>query len=281
MVQASPTLHVFFFRPKCLDMEAFLQTSFSLEDLVEPGPETEPPADPEEIAKPSAVAEELIVESPASSTSDETFALKHFASLLEPQQPAVLSQEHSGQPTVSPPAVERETLPLPPSEDASLPSRLPTSGPKLVLPPDELIEVSQPAVAPKVPLPPPPPPPRPQPSRATASSSAPQPPTSTTSASSSGLTADQPEKDSSKGGHRATERWRSGINGGKARFGNSGGANKKYYQGFYAAKGLGRAELKAFIEQFGPPPTRGGTAYHERKGRGGGWGSGGQDQPGA
>lgn len=66
-------------------------------------------------------------------------------------------------------------------------------------------------------------------------------------------------------------RYRAGVAGGRQRFGDSGGANREYYQAFYSAKGKGRtateraAIVQRFIEANGPPPGRGGTAFHERK----------------
>ena len=52
---------------------------------------------------------------------------------------------------------------------------------------------------------------------------------------------------------------------GKPRFGNSGGSNREYYRGYYSAKGTGKAALAAYVEQFGPPPSKGGSAWHKPK----------------
>ena len=58
-------------------------------------------------------------------------------------------------------------------------------------------------------------------------------------------------------------RYRSGKCGGRERFGDSGGQHREYYRGLYAAKGQGK--MREYIATHGPPPSRGGTAYHPRK----------------
>ena len=35
-------------------------------------------------------------------------------------------------------------------------------------------------------------------------------------------------------------RWRQGVNGGRQRYGDSGGVNKEYWRGFFQAKNLGK-----------------------------------------
>lgn len=52
------------------------------------------------------------------------------------------------------------------------------------------------------------------------------------------------------------ERLRTGVNGGKIRFGNSGGAHRVYYTGLYRAKGLGKQAMAEYIRIHGPPPSR-------------------------
>jgi hypothetical protein len=50
--------------------------------------------------------------------------------------------------------------------------------------------------------------------------------------------------------------WREGINGGRQRFGSSGGTHREYYKGFYKAKGQGKAALAEYIEWWGEPPSK-------------------------
>ena len=61
------------------------------------------------------------------------------------------------------------------------------------------------------------------------------------------------------------ERWRRGMGGGRARWGNSGGSNREYYSGYYRAKGVGRAAVAEYIRIHGAPPSKGGGAFHDRK----------------
>ena len=60
-------------------------------------------------------------------------------------------------------------------------------------------------------------------------------------------------------------RIRTGVNGGRVRVGDSGGANPVYYRQFYIAKGRGRGAMNAFLSEFGPPPSRGGKGFHKRQ----------------
>ena len=69
--------------------------------------------------------------------------------------------------------------------------------------------------------------------------------------------------DSHDGGGRGYEPWREGRLGGRQRFGISGGSNRQYYAGLYAAKGQGR--MKQCVAEHGLPPGRGGVAFHQRK----------------
>jgi hypothetical protein len=50
--------------------------------------------------------------------------------------------------------------------------------------------------------------------------------------------------------------WREGINGGRQRFGSSGGTHREYYKGFYKAKGQGKEAVAAYVEWMGPPPSK-------------------------
>ena len=61
-------------------------------------------------------------------------------------------------------------------------------------------------------------------------------------------------------GGRQHEARRSGINGGRNRYGTSGGKNKAYYHAYYAAKGKGKAAVVAFKRTYGKPPSSGGEA---------------------
>ena len=58
---------------------------------------------------------------------------------------------------------------------------------------------------------------------------------------------------------------RTGVNGGRIRVGDSGGSAPEYYKNYYTAKGRGRIALNAFLNEFGPPPSRGGKAFHCRQ----------------
>jgi hypothetical protein len=49
--------------------------------------------------------------------------------------------------------------------------------------------------------------------------------------------------------------WRPGVNGGKPRYGGSGGQHREYYRFFYRAKQHGPAAMASFIEANGPPPS--------------------------
>ena len=40
---------------------------------------------------------------------------------------------------------------------------------------------------------------------------------------------------------------------------------KDYYRGYYQAKGRGKEAVRAFVEVFGEPPSKGGQAFHPRK----------------
>ena len=59
--------------------------------------------------------------------------------------------------------------------------------------------------------------------------------------------------------------WRSGVDGGDERYGNSGGREREYYRAYYKAQGLGSAVLRAFKDEFGHPKE--GTYSEERKQR--------------
>ena len=41
---------------------------------------------------------------------------------------------------------------------------------------------------------------------------------------------------------------------------------EEYYRGYYQAKGRGKEALLAYVEVFGEPPSKGGAAFHPRKG---------------
>jgi hypothetical protein len=53
-----------------------------------------------------------------------------------------------------------------------------------------------------------------------------------------------------------------GKDGGKGKRMPSGGIHREYYKNYYRAKGQGK--LDEFIEQWGPPPSQGGQAFHHR-----------------
>ena len=59
---------------------------------------------------------------------------------------------------------------------------------------------------------------------------------------------------------------RVGVAGGRIRDGASGGRDPEYYKLYYRAKGRGKAAIEDFVRAHGPPPSRGGKAYHRRKG---------------
>jgi hypothetical protein len=50
--------------------------------------------------------------------------------------------------------------------------------------------------------------------------------------------------------------WRAGINGGRQRFGSSGGTHREWYKGYYQAKGKGKAAVQAYVEWMGEPPSK-------------------------
>ena len=58
---------------------------------------------------------------------------------------------------------------------------------------------------------------------------------------------------------------RSGKNGGLKRYCTSGGTHRKYYVGYYRAKGKGKAAILAYVQKYGPPPSQGGKSFHEAK----------------
>ena len=62
-----------------------------------------------------------------------------------------------------------------------------------------------------------------------------------------------------------TEQMRRGLLGGRVRRGDRGGHDLFYYRGYYTAKGKGKDVLKNFVKQNGPPPSKGGEAFHRRK----------------
>ena len=47
--------------------------------------------------------------------------------------------------------------------------------------------------------------------------------------------------------------------------GRSGGADRAYYKGFYRAKGKGK--VHEYVAKHGPPPGKGGNAFHGEVGR--------------
>jgi len=67
------------------------------------------------------------------------------------------------------------------------------------------------------------------------------------------------------GGGRTWEHYRHGWYGGRQRYGTRGGHDHDYYAGYYRAKGKGMGHLRAYLAQKGPPPTRGGDSFHDRK----------------
>jgi len=79
-------------------------------------------------------------------------------------------------------------------------------------------------------------------------------PTPPAASSSSSAPPPAPEP-SPTGNLRCTERWRPGVNGGKARYGSSGGAHRAYYAGLYRAKGQGKEAMRQYIRLHGPPPA--------------------------
>ena len=59
------------------------------------------------------------------------------------------------------------------------------------------------------------------------------------------------------------------MNGGKQRWGGSGGSNKEYYKALYRAKGQGKEAMAEFIRVHGKPPSRSaGTDPGKGKGKG-------------
>jgi len=90
------------------------------------------------------------------------------------------------------------------------------------------------------------PPPSPSPASGPASSSAPSAPGSSSSASAKASM-----------GRSGYEPWRSGVNGGKQRFGSSGGQHREYFAGLYRSKGKGKESMREFIRLHGPPPRKG------------------------
>ena len=67
------------------------------------------------------------------------------------------------------------------------------------------------------------------------------------------------------GESRVLEPQRSGVNGGRDRRGRPGGQHAEYYAGLYHAKGQGKAAKRKYIEDFGPPPSKGGNQFHTRR----------------
>ena len=67
------------------------------------------------------------------------------------------------------------------------------------------------------------------------------------------------------GQRRLLEPERSGVNGGRERRGRPGGQHAEYYAGLYHAKGRGKAAKRKYIEDFGPPPSKGGNKFHTLK----------------
>ena len=65
--------------------------------------------------------------------------------------------------------------------------------------------------------------------------------------------------------NRENERYRHGLLGGRHRHGDRGGHDKAYYRGFYKAKGKGKGAVAAYVAENGPPPSRGGKSFHDRK----------------
>jgi hypothetical protein len=47
-------------------------------------------------------------------------------------------------------------------------------------------------------------------------------------------------------------------------FHEAGGTYREYYKRYYKAKGLGKSHLIEFVEHWGPPPGKGGQAFHQR-----------------
>ena len=52
------------------------------------------------------------------------------------------------------------------------------------------------------------------------------------------------------------QHWRSGVNGGNERYGNSGGSERTWYNAYFKAKGYGKGVAKTFLEEFGHPKER-------------------------
>jgi hypothetical protein len=73
-------------------------------------------------------------------------------------------------------------------------------------------------------------------------------------------------------GRYSFERWRSGVNGGKQRYGNSGGSHREYYAGLFRAKRQGK--MSSYIREHGPPPARKGKGKGKDKGEDKGNGKG-------
>ena len=78
--------------------------------------------------------------------------------------------------------------------------------------------------------------------------------------------------DASPRKNRENEKWRHGLLGGRKRHGERGGHDRVYYRGYYAAKGKDKAKgkgskenVQAYIGKWGPPPTRGGKSFHDRR----------------
>jgi len=63
------------------------------------------------------------------------------------------------------------------------------------------------------------------------------------------------------------QKYRPTGNGGKGRFGNAGGSNRKWYAGFYAAKGKGKDAIARYIAMYGPGPKLSDKGDGSSKGR--------------
>ena len=64
---------------------------------------------------------------------------------------------------------------------------------------------------------------------------------------------------------RTNERMRWGERGGRIREGNSGGASRGYYTGYYRAKSKGKGVLRLYVGLHGWSGSKGGKAFHTRE----------------
>ena len=64
---------------------------------------------------------------------------------------------------------------------------------------------------------------------------------------------------------RKNERKREGVNGGRVREGESGGAKRGYHIGYYRAKSKGKGALRLYVGLHGWSGSKGGKAFHRRK----------------